>query len=97
MTQDKLAGRVDDLSFPSRCLFVTHKAVALIRLQTVDDDLLNATATGLGEGVTYVSPVYQLHVRVWEGLGVFGSYAGAFQAKRIIAAPSKQVGLSYDF
>lgn len=62
-----------------------------------DADLLSASATGLGEGVTYVSPIYQLHVRVWQGLGVFGSYAGAFQAKRIIAAPSKQVGLSYDF
>ena len=53
------------------------------------------TATGLGDGVTYVSPGVLLYARVWRGLGASVAWDTVVRGRSIATGSQLTVGVSY--
>lgn len=73
----------------------------ILRLNGVESFASNAqaaaTESGLGNGVTYVSPGAELYGRVWRGLGASIAYDTALRARSVPAAGQLKVAISYQW
>ena len=71
-----------------------------LRLTGVESFATNAqagqSATGLGDGVTFVSPGFGIYGRIHKGLGASVGLDSAFRARSVLAGAQLFVNLSYE-
>jgi len=82
-------------------VFVLDRFWFVLRLSGLESFASTAEAgqdaTGLGNGVTYLSPGLEISAKIYQGLGVAAAIDTAVRARSVAAAPQIKLAISYEW